>query len=112
MSACPNPDQLMRLLNGQLIQDDEAELVAHTETCKACQDRLEAIVRSPLAESRGLEHDGPEISATGPSLEQSPARADRPTDEDATLDRPYAATLEITPSGPSASSQCGPSSPG
>ena len=43
MSACPSPDHLIRLLNGQLDQDDEAALVAHAETCKGCQDQLEAL---------------------------------------------------------------------
>jgi len=53
-----------------------------------------------LAESRGLEPDGAATTTTDPSSEQSPARADRDTDEDSTVDRPYAVTLEITPAAP------------
>ncbi len=100
MSACPSHAHLFRLLNGQLDQDDEAALVAHAETCKGCQDRLEWLTRCLLAESRGLEPKEAATTTTDPSSEQSPSRADRDTDEDSTVDRPYAATLEITPAAP------------
>ncbi len=53
-----------------------------------------------LAESRGLEPKEAATTTTDPSSEQSPSRADRDTDEDSTVDRPYAATLEITPAAP------------
>src|SRR5271157_1667990 len=56
----------------------------HAQTCNGCQDQLEALTRSLLAESRGLEPDGAATTTTDPSSEQSPARADRDTDEDST----------------------------
>src|SRR5271165_1618657 len=89
MSACPSHAHLFRLLNGQLDQDDEAALVAHAETCKGCQERLETLIRGLLAET-----------TTDPSWEKSPSRADRDADEDLTVDRPYATALEITPAAP------------
>ena len=100
MSACPSPDHLIRLLNGQLDQDDEAALVAHAETCKGCQDQLEALTLGLLAESRGLEPEGAATTTTDPSSEKSPSRVDRDTDEDLTVDRLYAAMLEITLAAP------------
>src|SRR5271166_291387 len=100
MSACPSHAQLFRLLNGQLDQDDEAALVAHAETCKGCQDRLETLTRGLLAESRGLEPKEAATTTTDPFSEKSPSHVDPDTDEDLTVDRPYAATLEITPAAP------------
>ena len=100
MSACPSHAHLIRLLNEQLDQDDEAALVAHAETCKGCQDQLEALTLGLLAESRGLEPEGAATTPTDPSSEKSPSRVDWDTDEDLTVDRTYAATLEITPAAP------------
>src|SRR5262245_3634256 len=55
MASCPSPEQLVRLLDEELDEADEALIVAHVETCPGCQHRLEELVRGhpPKPTERG-----------------------------------------------------------
>ena len=44
MPSCPSPEQLIRLLDEELDEADEALIVVHVETCPGCQHRLEELI--------------------------------------------------------------------
>jgi hypothetical protein len=57
-SSCPEADDLQRLLDGTLAEDEEARLVAHLEGCGSCQQVLESL--GGLAELTRSRLPGPE----------------------------------------------------
>jgi eukaryotic-like serine/threonine-protein kinase len=50
MNACPNDDDLLQFLDGELKADDEARVLAHVEDCGSCQAHLERLTEGrPVA---------------------------------------------------------------
>jgi len=43
MNACPSEDQLRRFLDGELLAEDDAQIVAHVEDCAQCHALLEQL---------------------------------------------------------------------
>ena len=45
MNACPDEDELLHFLDGELGAQDDARIVVHVEDCAGCQERLERLTR-------------------------------------------------------------------
>src|SRR5262249_48459224 len=43
MIACPSNDELLRFLDGELVAEEDARIVAHVEDCGSCQEQLECL---------------------------------------------------------------------
>ncbi len=43
MNDCPDEDELLQFLEGELGGQDDARIVVHVEDCADCQDRLERL---------------------------------------------------------------------
>ena len=75
MNACPDEDELLRFLDGELGAQDDAWFVVHVEDCAGCQERLERLTRRRLVlgEASTLEpmHSdrGPDADPPGTEIE-------------------------------------------
>ena len=49
MTLCPSAEGLIRLLDEELDEADEASIVTHVETCPGCQHRLEELICGGMA---------------------------------------------------------------
>src|SRR5262245_33536869 len=49
---CPSADQLRHLLDGGLSDKEQAELIAHLDTCPGCQQRLEELAGGPASDQQ------------------------------------------------------------
>ena len=72
MASCPSDQQLQALVDERLEPADEAWIVAHVETCKPCQDRLDDLTSGCQPHPSWLQFLAPPAVADG-SAAQSPS---------------------------------------
>jgi hypothetical protein len=74
MTSCPSPEQLIRLLEEELDEADEAIIVVHVESCPGCQHRLEELICGRPLKPHGQERSvapSPSSSSTAYILHQA-----------------------------------------